>query len=275
MPSVPGAGALPPSGPDSPPGLGSASGASPSGADPGGASGGSASRGPSAGGGSGAAGAVGARPDGGPADRAAGASGSIGGGSGAAVDAAGDQTKDAPSARAPRAGEVVIDELLVDPAGNDLGHEWIELANVASEALDLSALRVADEATEIAVDAGVLAAGGLLVLGQSIDRAHNGDAPVDLAYGTKLSLNNGADRIEICAGACAGGVVLDSVAWTAAWGDAYVGHAVVVERTGATCPATEAYGSGGNFGTPGRENQPCPADAGADGAGAPDAPGEH
>ena len=88
---------------------------------------------------------------------------------------------DAPAARAPRVGEVVIDELLVDPAGNDLGHEWIEVANLTAEALDLSTLRVADEANEIAVDAGVLEAGGLLVLGQSTDRAHNGDAPVTVA----------------------------------------------------------------------------------------------
>jgi hypothetical protein len=171
-----------------------------------------------------------------------------------------------PAARVPGAGEIVIDELLVDPAGNDLGHEWIEIANVASEPLDLGGLRVADETTEAAVDAGVLPAGGLLVLGQSIDRAHNGDAPVDLAYGTRLTLNNGADRVEICLGPCGGGVVLDAVGWSAAWGDTYVGHAVVVERGGRACPAAEAYGAGGNFGTPGRANPPCPVVA-------PDPPG--
>jgi hypothetical protein len=179
------------------------------------------------------------------------------------ADAGRPEVNDAPAARAPIAGEIVIDELLVDPAGNDLGHEWIELVNLTAEALDLSTLRVADEATEIAVDPGVLAAGGLLVLGQSSDRAHNGDAPVTIAYGTKLSLNNGADRIAVCAGPCATGVVLDTVAWTAPWGEAYVGHAVVVERGGVTCPAEEPYG-GGNFGSPGRANPPCPSDGGSD-----------
>jgi len=214
-----------------------------------------------------------ARADAGGTDRPRGVSTDAAPASDGPVDLRRAEVNDAPAARAPRIGEVVIDELLVDPAGNDLGHEWIELANLSTEALDLSTLRVVDEATEIAVDAGVLAAGGLLVLGQSSDRAHNGDAPVAVAYGTKLSLNNGADRVAICAGLCAAGAVLDAVAWTAPWGEAYVGHAVVVERGGARCPAGEPYGTDGNFGSPGRANPPCPANDARDGgdAGAPDA----
>ena len=44
------------------------------------------------------------------------------------------------------------------------------------------------------------------------------------------------------------------------------GHAVVV-GTGLSCPAADAYGTGGNFGTPGRSNPPCVTpDASADGA---------
>jgi hypothetical protein len=168
------------------------------------------------------------------------------------------EPRDAPVARAPRAGEIVVDELLVDPAGSDLGHEWVEVANLTGEPLDLATLHVADGTTEVAVDARVLPGGGLLVLGQSIDRAHNGDAPVDVAYGTKLALSNGADQLVLCLGPCATGVRLDAVAWTSAWGDAYVGHAVVIERDGTTCPAEVAYGAGGNFGSPGRANPPCP-----------------
>jgi hypothetical protein len=166
--------------------------------------------------------------------------------------------RDAPVARAPRAGEIVVDELLVDPAGNDLGHEWVEVANLTGEPLDLATLHVADGATDVAVDARVLPGAGFLVLGQSIDRAHNGDAPVDVAYGTKLALGNGADQLVLCLGPCASGVRLDAVAWASAWGDAYVGHAVVIEREGTTCPAEVAYRAGGNFGSPGRANPPCP-----------------
>jgi hypothetical protein len=182
---------------------------------------------------------------------------------------------EAPRSRLPRAGDVVIDELLVDPTGNDLGHEWIEIANVTSDGLDLATLHVSDGDTDVAIDAGLLPPGARLVLGQSLDRAHNGDVPVDRVYGTRLALNNGADRIALCLDACAGGLELDAFAWTMAWGEAYVGHAIVVSTaTGATCPATEPYGTGGNFGSPGRPNPPCPTststptstpmDAGAD-----------
>jgi lamin tail-like protein len=195
-----------------------------------------------------------------------------------AADAKPDAPSDAPFARTPRAGEISIDELLVDPAGDDLGHEWIEIANVAAEPLDLATLHVSDGTTDVAVDAGVLPAGALLVLGQSTDRAHNGDAPVDRAYGTRLSLNNGGDRVAVCLGPCASGLTLDAVTWTAPWGVDYVGHAVIV-APGATCPAEEPYGTGGNFGSPGRANPPCPpapvepADGGAvDGRSPLDAP---
>jgi hypothetical protein len=210
---------------------------------------------------------VGARPDGGTSERWADVASSTGFAADAPVERARSEAgapPETPTARPPRPGELAIDELLVDPTGNDLGHEWIEIANLAQEPLDLGALRIADDATEVAVDAGVLAAGGLLVLGQSADRAHNGDAPVDVAYGTKLSLNNGADRIALCAGPCASGLQLDAVAWTAPWGEDYVGHAVEIERGGVACPAEEPYGASGNFGSPGRANPPCPArDAGA------------
>jgi hypothetical protein len=170
-----------------------------------------------------------------------------------------------PGARPPRAGEIVIDEVLVDPAGSDLGHEWLEIVNVTGDTLDLATLHLSDDVTDVALDAGSLSPGQRLVLGQSVDLAHNGDAPVDLAYGTRLSLNNGADRIALCLGACADGLELDVLAWTVAWGDAYVGHAIVI-AAGATCAAQDAYGAGGDFGTPGRPNPPCPSvlDGGAD-----------
>jgi hypothetical protein len=198
------------------------------------------------------------------------------------ADARPDAGEVSPGARAPRPGEIVIDELLVDPAGNDLGHEWIEIANVSGEPLDLATLHLSDGETDVALSAGALPSGGLLVLGQSTDRAHNGDAPVDVAYGTRLMLRNGAGRVAICLGACAGGVTLDELDWQLAWGDAYAGHAVVVERGGVTCPAGEPYGTGGNFGTPGAANPRCarlpvdpapdggaPADANSDAGGAP------
>ena len=55
------------------------------------------------------------------------------------------------SRAAPRAGEIVIDEVLVNPAGDDLGREWIEIASLAAEPLDLSQLHLATASTDVAV----------------------------------------------------------------------------------------------------------------------------
>jgi hypothetical protein len=178
----------------------------------------------------------------------------------AGTEVAPETAPDSPLARAPRVGDIWIVEVLIDPDGNDLGHEWFEILSTANEPLSLAALHVADSATDVAVEAGVLAPGARLVLGQSLDRAHNGEAPVDVSYGTKLALNNDADRIAVCLGACGDGIVLDDFPWSAPLGAAYVGHAIVIDyKTAANCPATEPYGTGGNFGTPGGPDPVCPA----------------
>lgn len=169
---------------------------------------------------------------------------------------------DAPPEPPPAPGEVAIVEVLIDPAGNDLGREWIELANVAGRPLDLTGLYLADGTSDVAVEAGTLAADALLLLGQSLDPTKNGGAPVEVAYPTRLQLNNGGDRIAVCLGPCAGGVVLDERIWDASLGPGYVGHALVIDRDrGVVCPAEEPFGDGGSFGSPGRRNPPCPDEA--------------
>jgi hypothetical protein len=177
-----------------------------------------------------------------------------------------DATADAPLARAPQPGELAIDELLVNPTGDDLGREWIELANRSGDWLDLSALHLANASVDVAVAAGAIAPAGLRVLGQSADPTKNGGAPVDVAYGTKLILGNANGAVSVCLGACASGLVLDTVSW-GTLDDATVGHALVVDPlTEAICAAQTPFGSGGSFGTPGLPNPPCGQDAGADGA---------
>jgi hypothetical protein len=172
----------------------------------------------------------------------------------------------APGARLPSVGEVVIDEVLANPSGSDLGREWIEVASRSSDLLDLSLLHVADATTDIAVSAGLLPPGGLLVLGQSVDPTKNGGAPVSAAYGTRLILNNDGEQVSVCLGPCATGVVLDQVSWGTT-GPAYDGHALVIDPvTRQFCPAQEAFGTAGDFGTPGRPNPACSTpDASSDG----------
>jgi lamin tail-like protein len=178
-----------------------------------------------------------------------------------AADAVGgDAGVDATSARPPAAGEVVVTEALVNPAGQDTGREWIEIANRSNDALDLSNLHIADaNAVDVAAPAGILAAGGRLVLGQSADPSKNGGAPITVAYGTRFGLNNDGEQIAICVGACATGVVVDSVGWQTL-GAAYDGHAAVFDRAAnRVCPATQPFGTGGDCGTPGGADDACPA----------------
>jgi hypothetical protein len=165
---------------------------------------------------------------------------------------------DGSSAALPAAGDVIIDELLINPAGSDTNREWIEIANVSKATLDLGQLHVADAASDVTVDAGVLAPGGLLVLGQSLDPTKNGGAAIALSFGNAISLNNGGDSISICLGPCATGVVLDQVVWTADLGAAFDGHAAIVGvAPGLFCPADQPFGDAGSFGSPGQANPPC------------------
>jgi hypothetical protein len=175
----------------------------------------------------------------------------------APVDAAADVPTALISARVPRPGEVAIDELLVNPTGDDLGREWIEIANRASEPLDLSQLHLATASTDVAAAAGTIASGALLLLGQSSDPSKNGGAPVAVAYGTKLILINANGQLSICLGACASGVVIDAVSW-GALSDDDTGHALIVDpATEGLCVASVPFGTAGSFGTPGGPNPPC------------------
>jgi hypothetical protein len=176
---------------------------------------------------------------------------------GGPADAPPDRPGEVLTARAPRPGEVAIDELLVNPTGDDLGREWLEIANRAAEPLDLSQLHLATASTDVASAAGTIAAGALLLLGQSTDPAKNGGAPVAVTYGTKLILPNANGQLSLCLGACASGVVLDTVSWGTLT-DEQTGHALIVDpATKGICVASAPFGTAGSFGTPGAPNPPC------------------
>jgi len=197
------------------------------------------------------------------ADRAADAGGDGAADTDADRDAdAGGEDGDRSVGRPPAPGDVRIDELLINPAGTDTNREWIEVTNRSDAVLDLRLLHVADAASEVALDAGALAPGALLVLGQSLDPARNGGAPIAFSFGNTISLNNGGDTIRLCLGACGDGVVLDQVAWSMDPGAAFDGHAAVVVdgADGAVtfCPAEQPFGTAGSFGSPGLPNPPCP-----------------
>lgn len=167
----------------------------------------------------------------------------------------------APTARAPRAGELVVSEVMADPyAVADATGEWFEVVNVSSAELDLSGLLVRDDERDAFTIAGALLVrpGGRVVLGVSADRRANGGAPVDYAY-TGMVLANSGDEINLVLGS----TLIDRVAW---WG-ASSGRSVSLDAssTSATanddasrwCDATTTFGSG-DRGTPGSANGACP-----------------
>lgn len=193
----------------------------------------------------------------------------IGQGGGGGGGAPGIDPRTAPP---PVVGDLVLTELLINPTGTDTGREWVEISNRAAHAVDLASIHLADAVNDAPIDFAVLAgappilgAGARAVLIQSADAAKNGGvtlgrgglAPVGGAFGTRVSLNNQADTISLCAGPCIDGVVLDRVAWDADLGVAYEGHALSLDDEGHRCSATSAFGNAGSFGTPGAPNPPC------------------
>lgn len=164
-------------------------------------------------------------------------------------------------------GDLVLSEILVDPqAVGDRSGEWFELANRTGFAVDLDGLEVGDGDREAFTVTGplVVPALGHAVLGRVADSALNGGAAVDYAYGSGLTLGNGADALVLSAGA----VVIDEVAWDGGYAfpdptgaslqlDSASVDAAANDDGAAWCAATAAFGDG-DLGTPGATNDACP-----------------
>ena len=116
-----------------------------------------------------------------------------------------DDEQDAPP-RAPRAGELVISELMVNPVGvsDDTG-EWVELYSAASVDLDLSGLRLGDDGVddaEVALIDPIVSPGELIVLCASA--SSNGGVSCQGTYlyqsfGGGFALSNSEDEVVVLA----------------------------------------------------------------------------
>lgn len=170
----------------------------------------------------------------------------------------------------PRFGELVISELLIDPAnvagGSDAQREWFEIANVGQATFDLNALAIgrigATGAVLQSAACIALRPGGFAVLARSTDPANNTMLPrVDATFRFGLVDSNGDVQIATASG------VLDQVRWTQASSGVARQRdpAQLVPASGSPsdaggagfCAATTAYGDGSNLGTPGAANPPC------------------
>ena len=163
-------------------------------------------------------------------------------------------------------GDLVISEVMADPSGSETDREWFEVYNTTGDAIDLDGLTFSDDGVDaFTVNNGgplLIASGGYLVFGRNPSAAANGGVAVDYVY-TGMALANSTDELVISAGA----VEVDRVVYDAGATfprtpgraislDPLALDATTNDAGGSWCAATSLL-SGGDFGTPGQENDSC------------------
>lgn len=190
-------------------------------------------------------------------------------------DVAGDAGTDAelapelppPSPDWPAAGELVITEVMKQPAAvSSADGEWFEVTNLLARTFNLKGcyLGSAGDAVHLIETSVPIGPGEVRVLGRNADAGTNGGVAVDYGYGD-MDLADGADGISLRCG----DELVDGIEWDA--GAAYPQGAGVAmqldpgsydagkNNVGANwCAATNVYGAG-DRGTPGAGNPPCDA----------------
>jgi hypothetical protein len=174
-------------------------------------------------------------------------------------------------------GDLTITEIMTNPQDvTDPNGEWFEVLNTTDRELILNGVvlqsTVDGEYHMVATEDGsqvTVGAGEFFVFGANDDDVTNGDVLVNYEYmgkyGPDLSLSNETDDLELWAG----DVLLDAVSWD--------DGATMPDPSGASisldpgyygddtnddpaywCAATEEWGEpGGDFGSPGAENELC------------------
>jgi hypothetical protein len=167
-------------------------------------------------------------------------------------------------------GDLVFSELMINPSvvADELG-EWVELYNTASYAIDIQGYRFHDDDfDEYFIDDSMVVPGGTyVVLCADTNPSSNGgvtcDGPFKRKSADALALGNGTDEVILSRD---DGVVIDSVYYDSDWFTVSVAIGVDPEYLSADnndsasnwCDQTTVMTSGGEPGTPGRSNDPCP-----------------
>ena len=165
------------------------------------------------------------------------------------------------------AGAVYVSEIMANPSAvTDTNGEWFEIYNtLADVSVDINGWTLRDHGTNThLISSGgplLVPPQGFLVLGRNSDTATNGGVPVGYSYSGFLLANSG-DEIEIVDTA---GKTVDTVIYTSS--GVFKGASTTLDPTrfDATandnqanwCPATTQM-PGGDTGTPGAPNDPCP-----------------
>lgn len=179
-----------------------------------------------------------------------------------------------------KAGDLFITEVMADSTAvaDDVG-EWFEVKNNTDKVIDLRGLQIEDKNAKPHTIAGsmpvLLAAGGFAVFCANGDKTKNGGVDCTYTYGADVKLTNTSDTIKLGHGT----TVVIAVTYqdgisNGGWPTILKGHAVQL-APGVTntvdnadgnnwCVAQDAFGAG-DFGTPGKANPACGADADKDG----------
>jgi hypothetical protein len=166
--------------------------------------------------------------------------------------------------------DLVVNEFMADPVGQDTGKQYIEIYNAAGRDVDLGGLTVfhsfidGSRMRAMTLETQKIPAGGYFVAGDTGDDVNARPAYINYGYGTRL----GALRHENgVIGLRCGARVIDQVSYA----NSEPGHAreldgalfpasVVTRSDVAWCNATKPLNElqpGQNFGTPGQPNGPC------------------
>jgi len=161
----------------------------------------------------------------------------------------------------PQAGDVVITELMPNPAAVDDGEgEWVEV--YFAQAADLNGLQLGDASDPTSMMVGSadcipVAAGTYVVFARNADSATNGGL-TGVSYEFGFTLNNTSETVSVGYD----DVVLDEVSYASSEAGASISlDSAILDATqndDATnwCDAVDAYGDG-DLGTPGAANPSC------------------
>jgi len=181
------------------------------------------------------------------------------------------EAPDCPDPAAPPAvGAVIVCEIMYAPrAVPDEAGEWVEVCNTTGCPVDVAGWTLAGgEGESVVIAPGgslVLPVEGRRVLGRSADVASNGGVPVDFAYGDAIAFESASDRVALIAS----GVLIDEVVFGEEEGfDRAFGTTLSLAPDFMTHVLNDSFGGwcatdqnaplpGGDFGTPGQENQTC------------------
>ena len=170
---------------------------------------------------------------------------------------AGDDSGTSEDARPPVAGDLLISELMIDPAsGEDDQQEWVELHNTSADPLTLEGVALLDEDGDGVTLHGLVIAGrGWLLLAAGDVSAETGAAPEMIYDADLFHLGNGDGAVSVqLDGVILDALTYDDVSWPILEGRALSridpeGSPEAGDAPGAWCAADSAM-PGGDYGTP-------------------------